>query len=366
MLVSKLKKITPTPIKILKRRTFNYFENNFISTYGSKDKDLFIGPWLGDVGKELMYWIPYVRKMNKDGKLLFRKAYAVSRGGVEEWYGGLADGYVEILDHIDTNFYRQPFEIQQNRNSGKEVPGVSNFGNEGQNQFKISDIERKIISDYALKNNISKYEIFHPSVMWKNSRDRLIRDGRVLSLQEIDAINYWEKCNRTTEKYSKIVDKLDLPDKFVASKFYFHPTNLLETEENKIHINKYINKLSKTQKIVDLSAPLSVDESIPHILDHDNKNIINVPIISQDNINLGIQTEIIRRSEGFVGTWGGVSVLPALLGKPHIGFFSGHVRDIHPDYCYHNLLFTYLYEELNDVPIKLIDIKKSDLLGNLF
>ena len=71
MLVSKLKKITPTPIKILKRKTFNYFENNFISTYGSKDKDLFIGPWLGDVGKELMYWIPYVRKMNKDGKLLY-------------------------------------------------------------------------------------------------------------------------------------------------------------------------------------------------------------------------------------------------------------------------------------------------------
>ena len=366
-MITKIKSVIPKPIKTFKREIVWHYNNIRPPIYGNEEKDLFLGPWLGDVGKELYHWIPYLRRLKADGRLRYKNIYAVSRGGVENWYSGIADGYVEILDYFDSEFYSEPFFRSHKRHLGKKVPKKTNFGNDGQNQWRISPIEKKLIENYANQNNIKNYEIFHPSNMWHNTRRFQVHwKNQALCLQEISKTSLFEKFEMVTQKYSDIVDRLDLPDDYIAAKFYFHPTNLLETDENKKYINQYIEKLSNKKKIVDLSAPISVDEVKPYLAGEGNPNVFRVPSISCENINLGVQTELIKRSQGFVGTLGGLSLLPALLGKPHLAFFSGQIQDIHPNYCYEMMLFSYVYEELHGLPFKSTDIRRVNLLGNLF
>ena len=372
-MISKIKKIIPKPIKIFKRKVVWHYNNVRPPIYGNKDKDLFLGPWLGDVGSELFQWIPYVRRLKENGRLHHKNVYAISRGGVENWYGGLADNYVEILDYIDDKIYQEPFLRGKKRSLGEKVPALNKFGNETLNQFRISIIEKNLIAKYAEQHNIKNYEIFHPSHMWINvNKFKAHWQNDSLSLYEFDKSFLYEKFRMVTKKYSDLVDELDLPEDFIAAKFYYHPTNLLESKENAKHVSDYIRKLSKKKKIVDLSVPLPVDEVKSHLLDYENPNIFQVPLISQKSINLGVQTEIIRRSQGLVGTYGGMSLLPAFLGKPHLGFFSGHVKSIdqnmgtlHP-YPHETMTFAHIYEELNQLPCKTTDIKRVNVLGNLF
>ena len=368
-MISKIKKIIPKPIKIFKRKVVWHYNNVRPPIYGDKDKDLFLGPWLSDIGAEIEYWIPYLKKLKTTGRLQHKRLYAVSRGGVENWYGGLTDNYIEILDYIDDKVYQEPFLHQKKRSLGEKVPALTKFGNAGQKQFRISAIEKNLIAKYAEQHDIKNYEIFHPSQMWENTDKFQVRwINNCLSIKETEKILLYEKFQMVTKKYSDLVDKLNLPKTFIAAKFYFHPSNLPETEKNKKNIHQYTSNLSKTKNIVDLSVPSSVDEAQSHLLDYQNPNIFQVPLISQKNINLGIQTEIIRRSQGLVGTLGGMSLLAALLSKPHLGFFSGlsGLEGKPYPYSHETLLFSYWYEELHDVPFKSVDIGQVNLLGNFF
>ena len=59
------------------------------------------GPWLSEVGFEVLYWIPFLRWFEDRYRVDRERVIAVSRGGSAEWYGDVADRYVEIFDHID-------------------------------------------------------------------------------------------------------------------------------------------------------------------------------------------------------------------------------------------------------------------------
>ena len=59
-----------------------------------------VGPWLTEVGFELLYWIPFVRWLQTTFELEPERLVVVSRGGVASWYAAVSPHYVEILDLI--------------------------------------------------------------------------------------------------------------------------------------------------------------------------------------------------------------------------------------------------------------------------
>src|SRR5688572_30907970 len=59
------------------------------------------GPWLSEVGFEALYWIPFLGWFEDRFRVDRERVVAVSRGGVGDWYGGVATRYVEIFDHVD-------------------------------------------------------------------------------------------------------------------------------------------------------------------------------------------------------------------------------------------------------------------------
>ena len=77
------------------------------------------GPWLSEVGFEVLYWIPFLRWFEDRYRIDPERVIAVSRGGVAGWYGDLAARYVEIFDHLSPEeFGRRNRERHQREESG--------------------------------------------------------------------------------------------------------------------------------------------------------------------------------------------------------------------------------------------------------
>jgi hypothetical protein len=59
------------------------------------------GPWLGEVGFELLYWIPFLRWFTEQYGVPPERMVAVSRGGgAAAWYGSLAARSYDALSFI--------------------------------------------------------------------------------------------------------------------------------------------------------------------------------------------------------------------------------------------------------------------------
>src|SRR5687767_6209700 len=56
------------------------------------------GPWLGEVGFELLYWVPFLRWFTGRFQVDPQRMLVVSRGGTSSWYRPFASGYREIFD----------------------------------------------------------------------------------------------------------------------------------------------------------------------------------------------------------------------------------------------------------------------------
>ena len=63
----------------------------------SNGRPLLIGPWTGEVGFELLYWIPFVEWVRAHYQFSSDRELIVSRGGVASWYRRDAAGYADIL-----------------------------------------------------------------------------------------------------------------------------------------------------------------------------------------------------------------------------------------------------------------------------
>ena len=60
-----------------------------------------VGPWLGEVGFEVLYWIPFLHWLFERHGIPTAEVTVVSRGGAEPWYDGLCGRYVDVLRRDD-------------------------------------------------------------------------------------------------------------------------------------------------------------------------------------------------------------------------------------------------------------------------
>ena len=65
------------------------------------------GPWLSEVGFEVLYWIPFLRWFEDRYRVDRERVIAVSRGGASSWYADVAGAYVDIFDHLDPETFAQ-------------------------------------------------------------------------------------------------------------------------------------------------------------------------------------------------------------------------------------------------------------------
>jgi glycosyltransferase involved in cell wall biosynthesis len=260
---------------------------------------ILIGPWMGEVGFELLYWIPFLNWALKYYQLDGRRLIVVSRGGARHWYRHLSHEYLDIFDLYSMDEYRRANEER--------------WGEAGhQKQYTVEAMDRDVVARAKRALGLERVELLHPSLMYRLLRFYWFEKAGVGLLTQ----------HTEYRRLAPIVPSPalnTLPREYIAARFYFRPS-FPDTPENRQFAAGVIRSISRETPVVLLNTGLKLDE-------HDDLNVPGAGIYHVDRLmtperNLEIQTEIISRARGFVGTYGGLSYVGPFYGVPSVGFYS--------------------------------------------
>lgn len=254
-----------------------------------------VGPWLSEVGYEVLYWVPFLRWVMAAYRIPEERIVAISRGGTESWYRGIASRYVEVLDHVT------PAELAARASAG------------GLKQRDTSDMDRRLVeqASHALGLGDS-VTVLHPSLMFRwfapfwSGHETLGFVERHTRHARIDAPD--------------IAAPFALPAEYVAVKFY-GARSLPDDPPVRAQLRALVDALSERFAIVQLDTGLGLDEHADYHLDP-SERVTSVSGRLDARRNLAVQTRIIAGARMFVGTCGSLAWLAPLLGVPTVPVFT--------------------------------------------
>lgn len=261
---------------------------------------ILVGPWISEVGFEVLYWIPFLNWALRAPGLAGRRLIVVSRGGARPWYAHLTQEYVDVFDLFTVDEYRA-------KNEERWADG----GN--QKQFEITAMEREILERARQKLGLAEAELLHPSLMYKLLRFYWYEKAGVGLLTKHTEY-------RRLAPIEGVEGLGELPPEYVAVRFYFRPS-FPDTPENRRFAAEAIRAISREIPVVLLNTGLSLD-------DHEDldvpggKGVFRIGQAMTPQRNLEIQTRVISRARAFVGTYGGLAYLGPFYGVPSIGVYS--------------------------------------------
>jgi len=261
------------------------------------NRTIIAGPWLGEVGFELLYWIPFLTWVASRFEIDRRRIVAVSRGGPELWYRRIAGSYYDVFDYFDPEQFRRANEKRR-----------MEIGE--QKQIQRSELDEEVIEKVVAVVGESNTAVLHPSLMYQLYRRFWWGHA---STDSVRACARFEPFQQSAPEAA--LD--DLPSEFVAAKFYFNDC-FPSTEANRDFVRKAVESVARSIPVVSLATGLTLDE-------HNSYEIPSLRDISglvDARSNLAVQSCIVARAKAFVGTYGGFSYLPPFLGVPSIGLHS--------------------------------------------
>jgi hypothetical protein len=256
---------------------------------------ILVGPFLGEVGFELLYWIPSLRRILAEAGARREQVVAISRGGAEPWYTDVAARYVDALDVFDADDYRREL-VDRHRRAGDRK------------QLWMARLDRDVIRRAADALGLSDYTLVHPAVTF--ARLRHLWAGRE-PLGALGAL----AIQRPLDVEPGLPGNGAWPDDgYVALKPYFGDAFPL-TEANERFLVDLAGALAARRPVVLLSNALELDEHLEAQLD-DVPGLIRASEWMTARDNLDVQTRLISGAQAFVSTYGGFAYLGPLLGVP--------------------------------------------------
>lgn len=257
------------------------------------------GPWLGEVGFELAYWVPFLRWAVETAGLPASSVIAMSRGGVASWYHDVSGRYEDALAYLG------PVEFRRRNDARRAEIGE-------QKQLRTTGLEADLRA--RLERDVGRpVELLHPSLMYRLMQPYwwghepipwVFRHARFARLAAPDPVGLG----------------VELPKDFAAVKFYFNDC-FPRTAANEAFVKNTVDELRAKSPVVLLSTRLRVD-------DHDDAPAPEgcIDLASQSAFppesNLAIQTAVLGRARRFVGTYGGFCYLAPFLGVETTAFWS--------------------------------------------
>jgi len=263
------------------------------------DAPLLIGPWVGEVGFELLYWIPFLNWALREYRLDRRRLIVVSRGGAGAWYRHLTTEYVDVFSVFSLDEYRHANEARWDK-AGH------------QKQYRIEQMDLDIVQRAQNRVGLERVELLHPSLMYKLLRFYWFDKAGVGVLKHHTVYRRLAPVERSARLK-------DLPDQYVAVKFYFRPS-FPDTPENRRFAADVIRSVSRELPVVLLNTGLSLDDHAD--LDASGMGVHRIDHLMMADQNLDVQTEVISHARAFVGTYGGLAYLGPFYGVPSVSFYS--------------------------------------------
>ena len=289
-----------------------------------------IGPWTGEVGFELLYWVPFVRWVVERFRIDPARITLISRGGTASWYGLPDVKYVDLLER------RSAKELQEHSAQGKKQKNLRVF-------------DRRLMREVAAERR-GGAGFVHPAIMyamftpyWK----RVTPEPWVSDIMKNTRITPPEVPGLET-----------LPRDYVAVRFYFSDC-FPDTPANRALSRSVVDALARTRDVVVIGSGVQVDDhrdadagtqarvhTITHLLKPEN--------------NLAVQTAVIARAKSFIGTYGGFSYLAPLCGVDAVGVYS--VKNF---YAHHLDFAQRMFAEVGGGSLTVVDTAVSDLIAPL-
>ena len=270
-----------------------------LSKFESRPGPVMLGPWLGEVGFEVLYWIPFMRWVHANFPGLRGRMIAVTRGGVRSWYHPIISDYVEIYDHTP------PEEVFEKR--------IRDGIPDKQKKRKDVPLENEIMSFALQRLNLGRAEWFHPSFMHKYLR----------TLYNNRFIHWFRQVSVYEPLPQPELGPLEgrLPDDYIAVRFY-ESRAFPGTPENRALVISMLRAITEKTNVVLLNPGIQADDHSDFELPHPER-VFRIDHLMTPSNNLNVQAAAISRARMFVGTYGGLSYLPPFLGVPSLCFYSG-------------------------------------------
>ncbi len=291
------------------------------------DRPIIVGPWTGEVGFELLYWIPFVRWVVSRYGLPSERLIVVSRGGAAPWYGSIAARYVDAFSFVSPDEFR-----------AKTI--------DAKKQRRVGAFDAELATRVASAQGLRRVEFLHPGMMYR------LFFAFWKELATIARVEQYASYARIEAPADPVLQTL--PADYVAARFYFSDC-FPDTPENRAFVTSTIESISRQIPIVLLNTPFAVD-------DHQDfqpagGRVLSVAAHMAPERNLAVQTAIIGRARAFVGTYGGYSYLAPFCGVPSLAFYSQRTFKAH-----HLHAAQHVFDRLGGQTIVPLDVAAAPLL----
>jgi hypothetical protein len=280
-----------------------------IARVASGSDPIIVGPWLSEVGYEVLYWVPFVRWVQSQFRIAPSRLVVVTRGGAASWYADITTNAVELFDLMSPDDY-----AAGNAQRSAEDRGTLK-------QFGVSPMDRGIVADVERRIGARRTSVLHPSLMYRLFHQFWLGHRPP---------SFLEKRSRYRLISPPEVTLPPLPDEFVAVKLYT-AASLPPTEPVRRALQSIVLGIAARTPVVMLDTGLALDDHEDYSFAAASR-IQSVRESLQPRDNLAVQTAIIGRASSFVGTCGALAWLAPMLGVDTTAvladarFLHGHLQ----------------------------------------
>jgi hypothetical protein len=262
---------------------------------------IIVGPWLAEVGYEVLYWIPFLRWFQDAYGIPSDRLVVLSRGGMERAYAGIARRYVDLFDLMT------PRELAA-RNHQRRIAEEGG----GQKQSLPGTLDDELVATARSRVGIADAPVCHPSLMFKLFRE--VWHGNL----PMDLL--WRRTRYEATRLPPVETDFDVPQDFVAVKLYSGPA-LTMSKSTRASLRELVAQAATIAPVLLLDVDLGIDEHRDLELD-DLPGVTSARSLMEARTNLGVQIALIARSRFFLSSCGGLAWLSPFLGVPTVAVYD--------------------------------------------
>jgi hypothetical protein len=267
-----------------------------LAAIAAQDLPIVAGPWLGEVGFELLYWLPFLRWFVERFEVPPERLIAVSRGGsAAAWYGSIAARAHDALSFMAPDEFRRKNDDRTGR-----------LGE--QKQIAETPLDEEIIS-FVRQAEGRRVSVLHPSIMYR-----------------LFAPYWWGhkplEWVRQYTRYSLLAPPalpVTLPPHYTAVKFYFNDC-FRDTPLNRAFVHRVVHDLAALEPVISLSTGVAIDDHDP--CEPDIAAMQGISHLLAPHNNLLVQSAVVAGARRFIGTYGGFAYLAPLCGVPAVSYYT--------------------------------------------
>lgn len=259
---------------------------------------IFVGPFLGEVGLETLYWEPFVSQVRHELGIPPERMIPLTRSAAHVWYG--CPQAIEIYGMRDVRDVRIENRLRVARTGMLK-------------QMAVTPFDRQIYRDAAETLKLKDYLTLHPAWMYQTLQPFWHGDRGLA----------WVEPQIKLAPLPRPEIPMGLPERYVAVSFYARPT-WEASAMTASFAKETIALLAKSIPVVLLSTSLHMDDHLEYIPKPlpENVFVLADKFACTPQNSLAAMSAVMAKAAAFVGTYGGLSHLALRYGIPSVNLYT--------------------------------------------